>query len=483
MSTNLPQPIDFDELDEIVAREYLRVSHDKSGRVRSNEEQHDENVPAIERKGWRLGKPYEDVGSASKYQRKRRADFDRLLADLEGDTFGAHVLILWEGSRGSRKVSEWSRMLEACERTGVRIFVTSDRALYDVSSPRDWKSLMDDAVASEHEVRKTSKRTRRSSNANAANGTFSGGRRPFGYETNGVDVRHEEATIIRECVRFVLGGMSVRWIAGELNRRGIKTSAGNAWHPGPLGKLLVSERIVGKRVHHGEVVGKADWPAIIDEVTHKRVVVTLAARTPVGRRGRTPWLLTGLLRCERCGAALVSNTDIGGIRRYVCRKAPGYKGCGGLGIKAHDLEELLGDLVTERLADVEARRSAVAGPDDGDEIAELDRIAAMRVELADDKVAGRVSRETALEDAAALDRHQRAIETELAAKVHAVAPLDFVIAEGFVGRRWEDLKAHEQRVVLDALVDHVTVAPASTRGSTKFEPERVRDGDRIVWKV
>jgi DNA invertase Pin-like site-specific DNA recombinase len=488
--TNTTHHIDeWDQLLVIICREYLRVSRDRSGRVRSNDEQHDENVPAIDRQGWQLGEPYEDVGSASKFTKKRRPDFDRLIADLEGETFDAHVLALWECSRGSRKVSEWVRLLELCAERGVRIWVTTHDYLYDPRSPRDWKTLMDEAVDSEYEARKNSKRIRRSTDADASNGTAHGGRRPFGFKPGGIEPEPEEVAIIKRCIKLAIAGRSIRSLAAELNRDGIKTTAGNDWHPGVLRDVLTSQRMIGMRVHGPEkrVVGPGKWKPIIDDVTHRRLIATLAATSPVGRRGRTPWLLTGLLRCERCGAALVSNTDTGGVRRYVCRQGAGYRGCGGLGIKAEPLEELLGDLVMERLADVEARRQAVTGPDDSDEVAKLDAIAAQRIVAADDRALGEdqggTSRATYNDLMAALDRRQRALESALAAKVRDVVPLDFVAAEGFVGRLWDDLTLDEQRLVLDALIDHVDVGPITTRGSRVFEPARVTKPGRIVWRV
>lgn len=478
-----PILIPFDELDLIEAREYLRVSTDRSGRVRSNEEQHDENRPALEvamrGRAVSWGAPYEDVGSASKYQRKRRADFDRLIADLTHGTFGARVLVLWEGSRGSRKVSEWAAMLEHVARLGVRIWVTMDRRLYDPSTPRDWKALMEDAVDHEYEVRKTSARVLRSVNANGEVGAYGGGRRPFGYNADGMSKNDDEARTIKRCARWAIAGKSARWIAGAINDEGVLTTAGNPWTSGTLKRMLTSPRIMG-RTPKG---APAQWPAIIDEATHRRVVATLSTRSPVGRRARTSWLLTGLLRCELCGESLTSSTDTKGTRRYFCRKGVGFRGCGRLAIRAADLEELLGDLASERLADVDARRSAIGGPDDGDELRELDQIAARRVELGDDYAAGRISRETKNADAAALDRHQKRVEAALAAKVREHSPLDFVATEAFVGRAWDELTVDDQRHVLDALIDHVTVAPASVRGSKTFEVERVTSPGRIVWRV
>ena len=91
------------------AREYLRVSVDRSGREASQDQQHDENVHAASERNLSLLQGYRETGgvSASRFATKTRDDFARLLADLESGAFAADVLILWESSRGSRRVGEW----------------------------------------------------------------------------------------------------------------------------------------------------------------------------------------------------------------------------------------------------------------------------------------------------------------------------------------------------------------------------------------
>jgi hypothetical protein len=360
---------------------------------------------------------------------------------------------------------------------------------------------MDDAVASEHEVRKTSKRGRRASNANGKAGSFSGGRRPFGYEPDGMTIRNgsvpgtiDERTAIREAVAAVLGGATVRAIAKDWNARGILTTAGNPWAPGVLGNVLRSARIAGQRVHRGVVVGPAAWSGIIDEVTHRRLVAVLDARSPVGRRGRTPWLLSGLVVCGRCGTNLVCNTDAGGgVRRYECRNAPGRRTpdgkppCGGLRIKAEPMEKALGFYATDRLADAKARAAALTGPDDSDELADLAEIEVMRAEAAEDRARGPrhggLDRQGYNDTMAALDRRQRDVEARLAAKVRDVVRFDFIDTEQFVGREWVEYTPVEQRQVLDAMIERVNVGPASVRGLNRFEVGRIDPDRRIVWRV
>lgn len=112
------------------AREYRRLSDRKGGK--SLDDQGRDNELAADEQEWTLGDPYIDDGrSASRYARRRRDDFDRLVADLASgatgrqSAFGADILMLWESSRGSRQVGEWVSFIELCEQRAVRIWVTT----------------------------------------------------------------------------------------------------------------------------------------------------------------------------------------------------------------------------------------------------------------------------------------------------------------------------------------------------------------------
>src|SRR5258708_39426455 len=87
----------------VIGREYLRGSHDKSGRARSVTEQHDDNERAGEEHGVTLnGEAYSDGSvSAARFSRKSRGDCARLRARLEHGRSCAAVLELWGSSRGS----------------------------------------------------------------------------------------------------------------------------------------------------------------------------------------------------------------------------------------------------------------------------------------------------------------------------------------------------------------------------------------------
>src|SRR6266536_5466270 len=154
----------------LTGREYLRIAQDRSGRARSTAEQHDDNVRAGEQHGFRLnGEAYADVSvSASRYTTKVRGDFARLARDLAAGTFGAEILVLWESSRGSRRVGEWASLVDVLEDARVKVHVTTHCRTYDPANARDRRSLMEDAVDSEYDSGKASARIRRAAAATAA---------------------------------------------------------------------------------------------------------------------------------------------------------------------------------------------------------------------------------------------------------------------------------------------------------------------------
>ncbi|MGH4008594.1 MAG: recombinase family protein [Pseudonocardiaceae bacterium] len=134
------------------AREYLRVSLDRSGRARSLDEQHADNERVAGGQGWELEEAaYRDESvSASRYARKARGGFEALIEELERDRFGAQVLMIWESSRDSRRVGEWVNLLGLCEQRSVFIFVTTHGRCYDPANGRDRRSLLEDAVDGEY---------------------------------------------------------------------------------------------------------------------------------------------------------------------------------------------------------------------------------------------------------------------------------------------------------------------------------------------
>lgn len=352
-------------------RDYLRVSLDRSGRARSTAEQHEENVrEAADFKITLVGESYEDVDrSASRHARKEREDFGRLIEDLRAGEFGADYLVLWEPSRGSRRVGEWVTLIELLEDRGIAVFVTSHRRVYDPANPRDRRSLLEDAVDSEYESAKMSKRLRRAQAANAAAGRPNGPV-PYGYlrrydDRSGHLVAQEphpeRAPVVRELMERLVAGHSMRSIAADFEQRGIVNASGKPFTASQLRSIATTPAYAGYRVH---VVGRgatrpatsvawatrvaAVWPALVEESQWLAVQRLLESSARQGRRpGRGVHLLSTIARCGECGGPL-SVRWYRGVLRYRCRP----RTC--VTIDQAPLDELATQVIVAFLADKRA---------------------------------------------------------------------------------------------------------------------------------
>jgi hypothetical protein len=104
-----------------------------------------------------------------------------------------------------------------------------------------------------------------------------------------------------------LPGESLRSLCTWLTDQGIATVTGSPWRSPTLRGLLRSGRIAGLREHLGEVVGPGRWAAIIAPADRNRVLARMAERALSGRRTPRRHVVSGLLRCGRCGGNLFAS--------------------------------------------------------------------------------------------------------------------------------------------------------------------------------
>lgn len=313
------------------ARDYLRVSLDRSGRAKSLNEQHADNRRVCTEHGWTLGESYRDRSiSASRYTRKAREGYDQLMSDLENGAFSADILIMWESSRGSRRVGEWVLLCDLLAERAITVFVTTHSRLYDPRNPRDRRSLLEDAVDSEYESGKLSLRLRRTLAASAA-----GGEPPskgaFGHPRNiRVDGRiiavptdrvEEERDAVRGLYNGLFAGRTLASLARELNTSGLLTCRGGEWSVNAVKFVLRNPRNAAIRYHNGERVSAGKWEPIVSEETWQAAVHLLAdpGRRTNGGTARK-WVGGGLYVCGQCGKPRMRvNYHNQGERVYRCR--------------------------------------------------------------------------------------------------------------------------------------------------------------------
>ncbi len=485
----------------IHARDYLRVSLDRSGRARSLEEQHADHEQVATEHGWILGESYRDESvSASRYSRKTRDDFARLIADLETDQFGAQVLLIWESSRGSRRVGEWVKLLELCEQRSVSIHVVTHHRTYDPANGRDRRSLLEDAVDGEYESSKMSARLRRAVAANAVAGRPVG-RIPFGYrrvfdpQTRQLIAQEPEpveAPVVAELYRRLVAGHSLRAIARDFQERGIRTRSGLMWSPQHLRSVVLSPVYTALRAHRPGSAGggrapvpvsemyEGQWPPLVSRAEWLAVQRLLSApERKTSRPGRGKHLLSLIARCARCEGA-VAVAYRGERSEYFCRT----KGC--VRIPQADVDQIAEQVMLGYLARPEVIDTLRAGEqhDDRELSAIRDQLATVRArhdELAEALAAGTLSvtlaarsEPTILAEIQRLEKRDKELATPSALRGLIEPGTD-------VARRWAAAPMSTRReiarlLLTPKLLGELRITPSPTRG-----PRPIPAEERIQW--
>lgn len=463
------------------AGQYLRVSLDKwgagtRGYAASVNEQDGENAEHAERLGWTMTETYRDNSiSASRYSRKERGDWERLLGDIAADQLD--VLILWESSRGSRKVYEWAMLIELCEEHRVKIYVTSHGHLYDPAVPRDRRSMMEDAVDSEYESGKTSMRVKRSAAANAAAGKPHG-KIPFGYERlydertkRLVEQREhpEQAPVVEKIFADLAAGKTLKAIACELNAGTVSTKTGVPWGWSQVREIALNLTYVAKRTHHGAIT-EGNWPRLIDDATFytvRRILTDPARKTT--KPGKVRHLVSMYARCAECGGPMTVTLRQGGGRKlasgertsrpkgetYFCRA----KSC--LYINKESLETYIVELVLARLVESWDALTAAGDTEDAAILAARDEVARIDAELEDlyagvkaKRVSTRALGTIEPDLIAQLEAARKRVE--IASTPPALRPL-LVGPKSELRQRWEAAPVPARREVVKALMRTLVV--------------------------
>ena len=444
---------------------YARISADVEGTGLGVARQLEDCRKLAADRGWPIGDEYVD-NDVSAYSGKPRREYARMLADL---TSGARdAVIVYNLDRLHRRPVELEEFVTLCESSGVRDVAT---VTADIDLGNDdglFMARIFAAFAAKESGRKSA-RVRRKLLQNAEQGLPHGSVRPFGYESDKITLRDAEAKVIREMVDRYLAGASIRSLTIWPNDAGIAPAVAKSWQTPAVRPIPPPGRT-----------------AIITPAERDRILARMATRALTKTRAPRTYLLSGMLRCGRCGNRLFSqarhsNPD-NRVRRYVCLKGPDHGGCGRLTVVASPVEELLTDAVLTRL-DSPQLAEALAGKSsvDADVAAlatQLEADQARLDELAGLYAAGAVS---AREWIAARDPITERIAQARRDIAHATDTSSVVDLAGcgeVLRGQWDDLDIDRQQAIIKSVLDHAVIAPGNP-GSRSLDINRVQPAWRI----
>lgn len=270
---------------------------------------------------------YTDAGiSAKDMKRPQLQNLLRAIRNKEVD-----LVMVTELSRLSRNTRDFIGIWDLMREHGCRF--SSLREDFDTTNAAGELLLFQLMNLAQFERRQTSERVEANFHARAARGLYNGGPVPVGYKVNPeragyLIIDEEMAEIVRYAFEAYLREGTLAKAVRHLNDRGYRLrrdmeGGGGRTRAGiftvdNLLKLLRNKAYIGIRVYHvkGEQREvRAVWPAIIPEAQFQRVNELLTknrgSAKPLGAKKKMPYILTGLLSCEKCKGALSGKTGTG----------------------------------------------------------------------------------------------------------------------------------------------------------------------------
>jgi len=276
------------------------------------------------------------------------------------------VLLVWRQDRLARDVVALGHLLEdELAPRSIRLDTPQGEIDYETADGRLRLNIL--GSVGQWEVEANSERTRRGK-VLAAQAGRPGSRAPYGYRLRRKatgesywEIDQATAPVVRQIYRWTLRGESSLSITQRLNREGVRPpESAREWGHGTIDYIIRNPIYLGmiarrhqrmlreqRRPHQPKYVWRrlprerwqlypGQHPAIMEPAVWERVQERLA---PHRRRPRTwrTYLLSGLLRCPRCGGSMTGMTDRR-WDRYRCTRYTNSRGCVGFSVSARRVE-------------------------------------------------------------------------------------------------------------------------------------------------
>ena len=359
---------------------YLRMS-DPGQNARSPEQQHDTIVHTLERTGypWRIVKSYTDAGKTGRLKRNRDG-YQRMLRELKAKTVVADLILVDTISRFGRVDDLEVIRAELWNQHGILV-LAANRNFLDPTSPEGRTvNTLENHFASE-ESRVKAHQVLRGKRDTIKQGYWPGGPIPFGFRLKcvstekrmGRPIHHhilepdpESAPVIRLLFQHAAENpdLGQSRLARFLNGHRSVPEKFKPFHSDTVGSWLDQTLYAGELVWGENATGIIGDRRVIEPNPSEEVIIVsefcepivsrplweqVQAARELRRRSRTSsttantdekliqpkvrglvykYLLSGLVRCDDCGAAMIANsstpyiTKSGDSRTYAAYACP-----------------------------------------------------------------------------------------------------------------------------------------------------------------
>jgi len=273
-----------------------------------------------------------------------RPGFKEMIATARQKPPSFTAILVWKLSRFARNREDSIIYKSLLRKQGVQV-LSINEPVEDTPSGRLLEGIIE--VIDEFYSANLSQDVTRGMRETASRGFYPGGAPPYGYRRvkvqDGVVQRVKlepdpvTAPIVERIFRECLSGSGLLEITKGLNHDGLKTRKHYEWCKTTVHKILKNEAYTGvllwgqestnghngNRLPHIRVEGA--WPAIIDRETFEKVEAKLGTRAPKITHPRvvhSEYILSGLVKCKTCNAAMIGHAvKSGKFFYYMCGNA------------------------------------------------------------------------------------------------------------------------------------------------------------------
>ena len=315
---------------------YCRVSTDDQGREGTSLQTQMEACQGYcNQKGYQIAKRFRETYSGLAIERPKLDELRKMIRANEID-----VMVVYCLDRLSRDPTHGVILTQEQEKYNVKL-----EAVTETVESTDLGKLISyiRGFASKLEAEKIRERTMLGKQARLKEGRLPQGTGLglYGYSWNKESgkriIIEEEARVVTRIFTMVLQGCSFHGIAVELNKDFIGTRSGSKWHPLTVRRIATNEAYTGK-TYFGKTkrIGKRvkpqpeeKWillsevtpPIITEEMFDKVQQIIHEARQSRPTSRNSNYILTGFMKCSKCGSSIGGSTLHGKYRYYKCRGA------------------------------------------------------------------------------------------------------------------------------------------------------------------
>lgn len=286
---------------------------------------------------------------------------DQAAAAVEAGTYD--VLVVWKYSRVSRNRLRWAVALDRVETAGGRVESATEQVDATTSTGRFTRGMLAELQAFEAE--RIGEVWKEVHARRVATGRPATGKPKWGYVYDRAEKLHRPDPTTGP----VLTDLYHRYVAGEsfyalvrwLNAHSYTTLDGNQWGDVVLRRVMDSGFAAGLFMSHGQLRQGVHEALIPTKVWQAYLDARASRRAAPSRRERSQYLLSGLVRCHRCGHPMVAG-QFGHAHqpKYRCKTSQrsGPEACTGGYVMASLLEEHVMNWLEEQASRVETRRAS-----------------------------------------------------------------------------------------------------------------------------